>query len=138
MLAVQAPWGCQFAPSRSMAFSVVIILRMTATMMTLGFLPAEASDGGGSVRLAGFGRQAGAQVELAPLERQQVAALQHCPLGDRDFLTATAHRSQVQATRPISACTLLSVARSALAYQPRKPVSDATVLSHMGELARRY
>jgi putative transposase len=36
------------------------------------------------------------------------------------------------------ACTLLSVARSALAYQPRKPVSDATVLSHMGELARRY
>jgi hypothetical protein len=35
-------WGCQLAPSRSMAFSVVIILRMTATRMTLGFLPAAA------------------------------------------------------------------------------------------------
>ena len=38
----QAAWGCQLAPSRSMAFSVVIILRMTATRMTLGFLPAAA------------------------------------------------------------------------------------------------
>jgi hypothetical protein len=36
----QAAWGCQPAPSRSMALSVVIILRMTR--MTLGFLPAAA------------------------------------------------------------------------------------------------
>jgi hypothetical protein len=34
----QVAWGCQPAPSRSMALSVVIILRMTATRMTLGFL----------------------------------------------------------------------------------------------------
>src|SRR5215203_4174983 len=38
----QAAWGRQLAPSRSMALSVVIILRMTATRMTLGFLPAAA------------------------------------------------------------------------------------------------
>ena len=36
------------------------------------------------------------------------------------------------------ACTLLSVARSALAYRARKPASDAAVLARMGELARRY
>ena len=36
------------------------------------------------------------------------------------------------------ACTLLSVARSALAYQARKPAADAAALARMGELARRY
>lgn len=36
------------------------------------------------------------------------------------------------------ACTLLSVARSALAYLPRKPTADAAVLSRMGEFARQY
>jgi putative transposase len=35
-------------------------------------------------------------------------------------------------------CTLLSVARSALAYQARKPAADAAALARMGELARRY
>ena len=34
----QAACGRQLAPSRSMALSVMIILRMTATRMTLGFL----------------------------------------------------------------------------------------------------
>ena len=36
------------------------------------------------------------------------------------------------------ACTLLSVARSTLAYRSRKPAVDAAVLARMGELARRY
>ena len=35
-------------------------------------------------------------------------------------------------------CTLLSVARSALAYRARKPAADAAALARMGELARRY
>src|SRR6516164_1994692 len=34
----QADLGCQATLSRSIALRVVIILRMTATMMTLGFL----------------------------------------------------------------------------------------------------
>ena len=34
------------------------------------------------------------------------------------------------------ACTLLSVARSALSYGPRKEVTDAPALARMGELAR--
>jgi hypothetical protein len=38
----QAKRAFQAALSRIVAFSVVIILRMTATMMTLGFLPAAA------------------------------------------------------------------------------------------------
>ena len=36
------------------------------------------------------------------------------------------------------ACTLLSVARSALSYAPRKAAADAPVLARMGELAREY
>jgi len=36
------------------------------------------------------------------------------------------------------ACTLLSVARSALSYGPRKEVTDAPALARMGELARVY
>jgi putative transposase len=36
------------------------------------------------------------------------------------------------------ACTLLSVARSALSYAPRKAAADAPVLARMSELARLY
>ena len=36
------------------------------------------------------------------------------------------------------ACTLLSLARSALDYVPRKAAADAPVLARMGELAREY
>jgi putative transposase len=36
------------------------------------------------------------------------------------------------------ACTLLSVARSALSYAPRKAAADAAALARMGELARAY
>lgn len=36
------------------------------------------------------------------------------------------------------ACTLISVARSALSYAPRKPAADAAALARMGELARQY
>ena len=38
----QAAWGRQLAPSRSMAFNVVIILRITATRMT--FAPAGGGE----------------------------------------------------------------------------------------------
>ena len=36
------------------------------------------------------------------------------------------------------ACTLLSVARSALDYRSRKPAKDAPVLARMGELRAQY
>jgi putative transposase len=36
------------------------------------------------------------------------------------------------------ACTLLSVARSALGYAPHKPAADAAALARMGEFARQY
>src|SRR6516162_2396730 len=42
MLFVQADCGCHAALSRSIALRVVIIFRMTATMMTLDFLSASA------------------------------------------------------------------------------------------------
>src|SRR5262249_329043 len=38
----EADWGCHAALSRSIALRVVIIFRMTATMMTLDFLSASA------------------------------------------------------------------------------------------------
>ena len=42
MLLAQADWGCHAVLSRSIALRVVIIFRMTATMMTLDFLSASA------------------------------------------------------------------------------------------------
>jgi len=46
VLLAQADRGCHAALSRSIALRVVIIFRMTATMMTLDFLSAVAGFGG--------------------------------------------------------------------------------------------
>src|ERR1700692_4939449 len=44
---IQAAFACQSVPSRSMALRMTSSLRMQATMMTLGFLPASRLANGG-------------------------------------------------------------------------------------------